>query len=57
LTSGPLPEQYAAQKSDMASAAIRLWQMIIDDGQNREMVSRAKQRIPVLRELQSEDSR
>jgi len=55
--SGPLPKQYENQRSDMASAAIQLWQVVIDDGQDPEMAAHARQRVPKLRELLNQDSR
>ena len=46
--SGPLPQQYAAQQPDMLTAAVRLWQMVIEDGQDRRAVAEARRRIPEL---------
>ncbi len=46
--SGPLPKQYLAQRPQMAEAAVRLWKMVIDDGQNKKAVEEGKLRIPAL---------
>ncbi|MDA1055117.1 MAG: hypothetical protein O3C40_32245 [Planctomycetota bacterium] len=49
--SGPLPKQYEAQRSDMANAAIQLWEQVIADGQDPQAVAEAKERLPELKKL------
>lgn len=48
---GPLPQNYQAQKPAMLQAAIALWQRVIDDGQDVQATQEGKQRLPVLQEL------
>ncbi len=48
---GPLPQQYENQRADMARAAIKLWELVIDDGEDEKAVAEAKQQIPKLQEF------
>jgi hypothetical protein len=47
---GELPPQYAPLKPRMATAALGMWQMILDDGQDAPAVTEAKRWIPKLKE-------
>lgn len=49
--SGELPDQYLRQRSAMITAAIQLWQVIVDDAQDEKGVAEGKRRIPELRML------
>lgn len=49
--SGPLPQQYAAQRPNMARAAIRLWELVIDDGQDAAAVEEGRRRLAELGKL------
>jgi len=49
--SGPLPQNYLAQRADMARNAIELWTIVIEDGQDAEAVAEAKRRVPELQKL------
>lgn len=53
--SGDLPPQYAKQRPDMLAAAIKLWEMVIEDGEDKKAVTEARQRIPKLKKLAGED--
>lgn len=46
--SGELPSQYAGMRSQMLTAAIRLWSVVLKDGQNKKAVAEAEVRIPAL---------
>lgn len=48
---GPLPQQYANQRAGMAEGAIKLWSMVIDDGQDKEAVADGKKRLVELLKL------
>ncbi len=48
---GELPGQYAPQRPAMAQAAIELWNLVVEDGQDREAVTEARRRIPELEKL------
>ena len=48
---GPLPQQYANQRAGMAEGAIKLWNMVIDDGQDKEAVADGKKRLVELLKL------
>jgi predicted esterase len=50
---GPLPDQYANQRKDMAAAAAELWNLVIEDGQDAKAVAEGKAALPKLREIQS----
>ena len=54
---GPLPEQYAAQRADMAKAASKLWSMVIEDGQDKDAVSEAQKRLVELKKLAEGDEK
>ncbi|MCX7423165.1 MAG: hypothetical protein NT013_27020 [Planctomycetia bacterium] len=47
--SGELPPQYANQRREMLEAAINLWVLVIQDGQNEKAVSEAEKRLPELK--------
>jgi predicted esterase len=47
---GDLPEQYARQRSAMLEAAINLWTMIVQDGQDRKAVAEGEKLLPILKE-------
>jgi len=49
--SGPLPDQYAKQRGDMAKAAIELWTEFVKDGKDTKAIEQAKQRIPALQKI------
>ena len=49
--SGPLPRQYANQRSEMLNAAINLWAQVVLDGQDKAAVAEAKRRIPTLKAM------
>ena len=49
--SGPIAKQYANQRGAMAQAAINLWKLVINDGQDSKAVSQAKSRIPKLQAI------
>jgi len=49
--SGPLPEQYVKDRKEMAEGAIKLWAVVIQDGQDAKAVEEAKKRIPALQKL------
>lgn len=49
--SGDLPDQYLRQRPAMIAAAIQLWQVIVQDGQDMEAAAEGKRRIPELRKL------
>jgi len=55
--SGPLADQYRAQRADMLAAAIGLWQQVLDDGQDPEAVAEAKKRLPELKKLSAGEKR
>ena len=48
---GPLPQQYSAQRPDMAKAAISMWQQILGDGQDKAAVAEGEKRLPELNKL------
>ena len=48
---GPLPKQYEGQRAAMARAALDLWQIVLNDGQDAQAVADAKQRLPILQKL------
>ncbi len=52
--SGPLPKQYDRMRPNMIKEAIGLWKRVIQDGQNKEAVQLAKQRLSVLEKLVAE---
>ncbi len=49
--SGPLPRNYAAQRGNMAQAALGLWQQVIADGQDEAAVAEGRRQIPELRQI------
>lgn len=49
--SGPLPNQYKAQRVGMARAALQLWESVLQDGQDAAATAEARQRIPELKRL------
>lgn len=46
--SGPLPKQYEQQRESMLKAAIQLWGLVLQDGQDQAAIAEAKRRIPQL---------
>jgi predicted esterase len=48
---GPLSQQYAAQREKMATAALQLWDMVVQDGQDAQAVADAKTIVPKLQEI------
>ncbi|MDX1947548.1 MAG: hypothetical protein SFU86_19270 [Pirellulaceae bacterium] len=48
---GPLPQQYQAQRPEMARAAIELWKLVIDDGQDQAAVADGQKRLSELEKL------
>ncbi len=49
--SGELPPQYANQRKDMLEAAINLWLLVIQDGQDDKAVDDGQRRLPKLKAL------
>ncbi len=49
--SGPLPKQYEQQREAMLKAAIQLWGLVLQDGEDRAAVAEAKRRVPQLEAL------
>ncbi len=45
---GDLPEQYAKQRVDMLKAAINLWMLVVQDGQDKLAVAEAEKQLPAL---------
>lgn len=45
---GDLPPQYAKQRKDMLEAAINLWMLVVQDGQDAKAVAEAQKRLPDL---------
>jgi hypothetical protein len=54
---GPVADQYRAQRGDMLAAAIGLWQQVLDDGQDAEAVAEARKRLPELKKLSETEKR
>jgi predicted esterase len=52
--SGPLPPQYEKQRRDMIKEAVKLWAVLLKDGQDGKAVEEAKKRIPELLKLAEE---
>jgi dienelactone hydrolase len=52
---GPLAEQYRAQRADMLAAAIELWNQVLADGQDKNAVSEAEKRLPELKKRMVEE--
>ncbi|MBC7817112.1 MAG: hypothetical protein IAG10_09520 [Planctomycetaceae bacterium] len=48
---GELPPQYANQRKDMLEAAINLWALVIQDGQDDKAVDDGQRRLPKLKAL------
>ena len=48
---GPLPQQYAPQRQKMAAAALQLWEMVVQDGQDAQATLDAKTIVPKLQEI------
>lgn len=48
---GPLPPQYASQRTKMAQAALQQWEMVVADGQDAQAVADAKTVVPKLQML------
>lgn len=49
--SGELPPQYANQRKDMLEAAINLWMLVIQDGQDDKAVDDGQRRLPKLKAM------
>ena len=49
--SGPLPAQYAKQRKEMATEAMKLWYMLYKDNPDGPAGQQAKKRIPELKKL------
>jgi pimeloyl-ACP methyl ester carboxylesterase len=49
--SGELPPQYVKQRKDMLEAAINLWALVIQDGQDDKAVDDGQRRLPKLKAL------
>ena len=45
---GELPQQYAQQRLDMLKAALNLWQVVLQDGQDKKAAAEAAKHIPLL---------
>lgn len=48
---GPLPPQYSPQREKMATAALQLWEMVVQDGQDAQAALDAKTIVPKLQEV------
>ena len=48
---GPLPQQYTGQRPGMAKGAIELWNMVIEDGQDKAAVEEGRKRLAELQKL------
>jgi hypothetical protein len=48
---GPLPQEYAKMRVEMAEKALELWELIAKDGQDAKAVEESKTRIPELKKL------
>ena len=48
---GPLPQQYAGHRPDMVQGAIKLWNMVIEDGQDKAAVEEGRKRLEELQKL------
>ena len=55
--SGPLPSQYARQRPDMLKAALRLWERVLQDGQDKQATRQAQERIPILRKRLADEGK
>jgi pimeloyl-ACP methyl ester carboxylesterase len=53
--SGELPPQYVNQRKDMLEAAINLWTLVIQDGQDDKAVDDGQRRLPKLQALLKSD--
>ncbi|MDB5336096.1 MAG: hypothetical protein JWN70_1715 [Planctomycetaceae bacterium] len=53
---GDLPEQYAKQRSAMLEAAINLWMMVVQDGQDAKAVADGEKRLPDLKQRLEKES-
>lgn len=47
---GDLPEQYAKQRSAMLEAAINLWMMVVQDGQDAKAAKEGEKQLPELKQ-------
>lgn len=54
---GPLADQYRAQRADMLAAAIELWNQVLADGQDPDAVAEANKRLPELKKLSDEEKK
>lgn len=52
--SGPIPRQYQNQRESMLQAAVQLWGLIVQDGQDKDAVAEGRERIPKLQALLEE---
>ncbi len=52
---GELPPQYANQRKEMLEAAINLWSLVIQDGQDDKAVDDGQRRLPKLKSLLTAD--
>jgi len=50
---GPLPSQYEGQRKPMVEAALQLWDVVVEDGQDASAVADAKLVVPKLKEIQA----
>jgi hypothetical protein len=48
--SGPLPSQYAGQRSEMVAAAVELWKLLIEDGEDEAAVREAREKLAALQQ-------
>lgn len=54
---GELPQQYAAQRKEMVQAAINLWMLVVQDGQDQQAVREGTQRLIELKQQLEKDSK
>lgn len=54
---GPLPAQYQRQRPDMARAAVELWTLVINDGQDEAAVAQGRERLRELDKLLADEDK
>lgn len=54
--SGDLPPQYVKQRKEMLEAAINLWMLVVQDGQDAQAVAEGEKRLPELKKRLADES-
>lgn len=54
---GPLPQQYRTQRAGMARDAIKLWEAVIEDGQDEAAVAEGRKRLIELQKLATSEAK